>query len=251
MLKICLYIICFSWVGFALSQNITDSKGKKQGEWYKLHPNSKVYVYKGQFKDDKPVGTFTYYYPSSKVKAIVKHNDKSNRSEAFFYHETGKLMSYGFYKNAKKDSVWMNFGPSGKISNTETYKNDSLDGKKTIFYVPEITTDQSKIVSAVHYFSNGKPHGEWIEYFNDKTIKSKGTYTDGKKTGVWESYHTTGAKMTMERYKSGVLHGWCYAFDATGKQIGKVYYYQGKRLQGKVLEARLANLKKLGIDPND
>jgi hypothetical protein len=27
-------------LGFALSQNITDSKGKKHGEWYKLQPNS-------------------------------------------------------------------------------------------------------------------------------------------------------------------------------------------------------------------
>ena len=56
-----------------ISQNVIDANGKKQGQWSKLHPGTKVYQYKGQFKDDKPVGTFMYYYQSSKLKAIVKH----------------------------------------------------------------------------------------------------------------------------------------------------------------------------------
>jgi len=108
------------------AQNVTDAKGKKQGIWSKTYPGTKVYQYKGQFKDDKPVGTFTYFYPTTKVKAIIKHDAGSNRSVAYFYHENTKLMSAGIYRDMKKDSVWLNFGPSGKLSSSETFKNDWL-----------------------------------------------------------------------------------------------------------------------------
>ena len=59
--------------------NQVDAKGKKQGEWGKLYEGSRVFEYKGQFVNDKPVGKFTYYYPSSKVKAIIKHDENSTR----------------------------------------------------------------------------------------------------------------------------------------------------------------------------
>ena len=51
--------------------NQKDAKGKKQGVWSKTYPKSKVVEYTGQFKDDKPIGTFVYYYPSSKKKAEI------------------------------------------------------------------------------------------------------------------------------------------------------------------------------------
>jgi len=249
-MKVLIFILlsCVSIAGW--SQNVTDSKGKKQGAWSKVYPNSKVFQYKGQFKDDKPIGTFTYYYPSSKVKAIIKHNETTTRSEAFYYHENGNLMSYGIYRNLKKDSVWLNFVPSGRLSTSVTYKNDVLNGKKTIYYVPEDLNDKSKVVSAVSNYSDGKLNGEYFEYFIDGTIKEKGVYIMDKKDGIWERYHTTGKKMTLDRFKNGIRHGWCYAFDASGKETGKIYYFNGKLLKGKELEAKLAELKQKGIDPN-
>lgn len=233
------------------SQNLKDSKGMKQGAWSKTYPNSRVYQYKGQFKNDKPIGTFSYYYPSSKVKAIIKHSETTNRAEAFYYHETGILLSYGIYRDMKKDSIWLNFGPSGRLSNSETYKNDKLNGKKTIYYVPEIISDKSQIVSAVCYYTDDKLNGEWLEYFNDGMLKVKGAYSMDIKIGVWIRYHTSGKKMTEEKYKNGNRHGWCYAFDSGGKQVGKEYYFEGKSLKGKALDAKLAELKQKGIDPNE
>jgi hypothetical protein len=49
----------FLFFGFvSMAQlNQTDAKGRKQGEWAKTYPKSRVYQYKGQFKDDKPIGT--------------------------------------------------------------------------------------------------------------------------------------------------------------------------------------------------
>ncbi len=88
----------------AFSQNKIDEKVRKQGPWQKILPKSKVLQYKGQFKDDKPVGTFTYYYPSNSIQAVIKHDPNSTRSVAIFYFENGVVLSKGIYQNMKKDN---------------------------------------------------------------------------------------------------------------------------------------------------
>lgn len=231
--------------------NQVDAKGKKQGEWGKLYDGTKVFQYKGQFKDDKPVGKFTYYYPSSKVKAFIKHEENTNRSEAYYYHENGSLMSYGIFRNQLKDSIWLNFGPSQRISNTETYKNGKLEGRKIIYYVPEELADKSQIPSTVCYYKNDSLNGEYIEYFDGKNIKVKGSYDMNKKDGVWTHYSVSGRPMMIFRYKKGVKHGWAYGYDDAGKEIGKKYFYNGRLLEGKILAEKLRQMKELGINPNE
>ncbi len=235
----------------AFSQNVIDANGRKQGAWAKVYPGTKVFQYKGQFKDDKPVGTFTYYYQSSKLKAIVKHVEGTNRSEAIYYHENGLVMSKGIYKDLKKDSVWVNFGPSGRLSNKETYKNDLLDGKKTVFYVPEDLEDKSQLVMSVSNYKEGKMDGEYVEYFEGGSLKVKGAYVMDRKSGLWVSYDVGGFKMTEETFRNGLKHGWCMAFDESGKVVGKQYYLDGRHIQGKELETRLNQIKHNASKPKN
>ncbi len=151
ILLICIGV-CF---GFH-AQNLTDAKGLKQGEWSKVYPGSTVYQYKGQFKNNIPTGTFTYYYETGKTKAIVIHGDKALRSEAYFYYPSGKLMSYGIYRNQKKDSVWSNYNENENLVSTETFQNDILQGIKTTFYLPDATQGQAKVVLSESNYQNGK-----------------------------------------------------------------------------------------------
>ena len=227
-----------------ISQNVLDANGKKQGQWSKLYPGTKVYQYKGQFKDDKPVGTFMYYYQSSKLKAIVKHIEGSNRSEAQFYHDNGVIMSRGIYLDLKKDSVWSNFGPTGRLSNKETYKADVLHGKKTIFFVSEDPNNKSQIVSSISNYKEGLLEGEFVEYFDGGSMKEKGNYLNGKKSGFWMKYSITGSIMIEECFKEGLRNGWTKSFDESGKEVGKQYYLQGRVIKGKELEVRLNQIKK-------
>lgn len=230
--------------------NQTDSKGRKQGPWQKIYPGTKVFIYKGQFKDDKPVGKFVYYYKSSKVKAIIKHDEGSNRSEAYYYHETGVLMSHGIYRDMKKDSIWVNFGPSGRLSSKETYKDDALNGQTVIFYIPEDLNDKSQRPSILYNYVNGKLEGECKEFFESGKLKKQGTYHENKKVGIWTDYHTNGNKASEIRYKNGVKHGWAYVYNKSGNRTDQVYFYNGRRLEGEELKEKLRQMKELGISPN-
>jgi antitoxin component YwqK of YwqJK toxin-antitoxin module len=243
--------LCGVFSSIYAQKNQVDTKGRKQGAWEKNYPNSKAFEYKGQFKDDKPVGTFTYYYPSTKVKAIIKHDDKTGRSEAFMYHEGGVLMAHGIYRNQKKDSIWSQFGPSGRISFKETYKDGVLDGKMTVYYVPEDLNDRSEKIAKICFYKAGKLEGEAIEYFDYGTVKSKTNYLNGEKHGLCISNHANGQPMIYERFKFGVRNGFFQAFDESGKEIGIRYYRYGSLLEGETLQKWLDECKAKGKDPNN
>ncbi len=238
-------------LGAVAQVNQMDEKGRKQGPWSKTHPGSKALQYKGQFKDNKPVGTFMYYYPSAKLKAVIKHDPNSSRSFATYYHENGVIMSSGAFRDMKKDSVWLNFDPAGRLKFKETYANDVLNGKKTVYYVPKDPNDKSQKISAIYNYKEGLMDGEIVEYFDLGGFRTKGAYSDNKRVGVWESYHVNGKIMIQERYRDGVRHGWCKSFDESGKETNRKYYSFGKLLEGKALEAKMKEYKAKGIDPNN
>ena len=51
---------------------------------------------------------------------------------------------------------------------------------------------------------DGKKEGEWIEYWTNGQLRSKGTYNNGKKEGLWKSYDENGIKTKYAGlYKNG------------------------------------------------
>lgn len=236
---------------FSFSQiNQKDAQGRKQGQWVKKYPNSSVVMYQGAFKNDKPVGTFTYNYPSNKVKAIIKHNDASTRSEAFYYYENGKPMSIGIYRNAKKDSIWVSFNENGRITMTETFKNDLLNGEKKLYYLPSNPEDKSETVISVYNYINGKVDGKFIEYYPTKTVRKTGQYKNFRPHGEWIEYELDGKKMSVEHYQNGQMHGWFIGYNKNGTEGQRRYYHFGKLVQGEQLTKLMQQMKEKGINPN-
>lgn len=246
-----LALIVFIIIHFgSISQNLIDNQGRKQGEWIKYFENSKVPMYKGEFKDDLPIGKFIYYYPSSKIKAIVNHDD-SGRSESFLYHENKNLMAYGIYINQKKDSIWTHYGPSERISFSETYQNGVLNGKKIIYYVPEDPYDNKIEISQELNFLNGRLNGECMDYFPGGILKKKCSYNNGVYDGIVTHYHPSGQIMLTERWKNRKPHGWWITYNNQGKEVGRSYYKDGDLLEGEALNKYMKKLKELGANPND
>ena len=246
------FLILFLFTTSTLfGQNITDTKGLKQGVWQKTDPNTKALIYKGQFKDNKPVGTFTYYYPNKKIQAIIIHTPNSPRSTATFYHETGTVLSKGIYQNMKKDSIWLSYTPSGTLTMSESFKDDKFDGPRIVYYPPALSDKKVLVMASYINYSKGLINGLKIEYFETGVTKSKANYINNKKTGVCEVYYPSGKVMNQERYKDGVLHGWSFVKEENGVEINRQYYFHGELMEGKKLEAILKQYKDKGINPNN
>ena len=179
----------FLWVfmfGKVMAQvNQVDAKGLKQGLWYKDFPGTKIHMYEGVFKDDKPVGVFKYRYESGSIKAIVDNKPNSKLSMVKMYFENEALMSEGCYWDQKKDSIWVNYNERGELVSAESYVDDKLNGKKIIYYLNDQQkqkADQYKaaldksgaweqpIVTTIEPFKNYYPAEKYHQnYYNDNT----------------------------------------------------------------------------------
>jgi antitoxin component YwqK of YwqJK toxin-antitoxin module len=241
-------IVLYSTLFAQLNQ--VDTKGLKQGAWQKSFSKSEILQYKGQFKDDKPFGTFTYYYPTGQLKATIEHDSDGHHSRAFFYFENKMLMTEGFYLDQKKDSTWVNYNEEGLVVGLETFKNDMLHGKKVVYYLDgQIETEKLNPLSVVIY-QNDTLNGEYKEFFSTGKLKLIGKYKKGRLVGEWKEFYPNGSIFKVSRYKDDRLHGWLTTFTKDGEKNGDFLYQFGEKLIGKDLENFLKICEKKGIDPN-
>lgn len=248
--------ILLSFLGVFFLTNISaqglnkkDAKGEKHGKWTVFYEKTTVPKYIGQFKHGKPHGTFTYYYKSNKVKGVMKFEAGGKISRILLYHENGEPMAFGKYINKLKDSVWVQYGPSGKISYTETYKLGKLDGEKIIYYIFSEDKRPLQISKKLH-FKEGVAEGDVVEYFPDGVLKMKGAYKNGRLEGKVEYFNPSGSLARICRYKNHLKHGWWIAYGEDGKESNRMYYWMNKELKGKDLDAKMKELKAKGINPN-
>jgi antitoxin component YwqK of YwqJK toxin-antitoxin module len=250
--KLIFFFSLFTFVGLSFGQlNQKDSQGRKQGEWVKYYDNTRLVRFKGQFKNDKPVGKFIYYYPSKAVQAIIIHEDGSSRSEAYMYSESRKLIAFGIYKNEEKDSVWTHYNEKEEIIFKETYSEGLLDGTKTIYFSPrDAGTKKKPAVLKTISYKKGELHGTVVEFFPDGETKRKTNYHNGKRHGKVEHFHPGGRLFIVERWKHNKKHGWWITYEESGKELGRKYYYEGEELKGDKLEKKLKEIKAKGLNPN-
>ena len=247
-----LYILLLFLPFLSVSQvNQKDAKGQKQGVWNKKYPGSNSLIYKGQFKDDKAIGEFTYYYESGKIKSIIKHIPNSNLSFAVFYSENEAVLSEGFYKNQLKDSVWSNFTPSGALSSKESFLKNQLHGEKIIYYTEGQIENGILIPLSISNYKKDLLDGLYAEFFSTGKIKKKGVFQNGLKDGEWLEYHPNRQIAQKVNYKNDVLHGWSYAYNSKGVELKKIMFKIGTALLGEELEKYLTFCEKNGIDPNN
>ncbi len=239
MKYIILLITLISSIGFS-QVNQKDSQGRKQGTWKKPYKSSTAFQYVGQFKDDKPVGKFVYYYESGKTKVIMNFSSGGKIAHAQMYHETGYLMAKGKYIGQEKDSIWIQYDDRGVISYQEEYKLGKLNGQRVIFYEP--VQDKYK-VKEFTYWRNGVQHGEFKKYHPNGKLAQEGKFLDGNLDGEVKHYHPNGKLSLIERYKFTVKHGYQVVFDKTGKQEGYKLYWEGVELKGEALKKKVAELK--------
>jgi len=198
MNRISIYIVLvfFGFFGNLNAQqnNMIDANGMKQGAWKKYFESTKALFYEGQFKDNKPVGTFKHYYKNGKLRSITIYQGNIARAEVFT--QKGKLMAKGKFVDQKKDSTWVYFNDYGKISQKEIYYKGSKTGLEETFY------PSGQIASQVEYI-NGVENGKFIMYYSNGNIENEGEFLNGKYNGNYIYYYDNGIKMYEGVYEMG------------------------------------------------
>jgi antitoxin component YwqK of YwqJK toxin-antitoxin module len=213
-----IFLVSFSAFGQELNQ--TDKNGLKQGKWKKLYKNGRV-RYTGQFKDDKPVDLFQYYYENGELKATNNHiGDGTVAHHA--YHKNGKIKAKGMFLEQLKDSLWQYFNENEVLILEETYRHDTLDGsQKTYYENAQLAEQQDWKMGVKHgpwfkFFEGGEPwveagyeegnlHGKFVMYRDKNKRDMQGAYHQGIRTGTWMFFNDNGSVKEQQVYRHGSL----------------------------------------------
>lgn len=221
-LKISTLVISFLVMSSILyaqdTMNQTDSKGRKQGPWRKLERG--VLKYEGQFRDDKPVGTFTYYYDNKSIKAVSHFESGGQVSRTTLYHPEGGVMAVGKYLGTQKDSIWTYYSTAGKMVARESYHAGVKDGTWFTYY-------EGGQVSEEMPWKKDQRHGVSVQYYHDGTIKAKISYANDLLDGLSLFYHPNGTIMVSGMYRRSLKHGKWLSFDDKGLTIRTESYSKG------------------------
>lgn len=211
------------------SLNQTDAKGRKQGVWSKQYETGGD-RYRGQFKDDKAIGVFFYYYDNGAKSSEVSYiGDEGIEAEAKFFHKNGTIMGEGRYKNQKKDGEWRYYDDQTVLSSVEHYQEGKLHGVSKVYFL------DGTLAAEIPYV-DGLKSGDFVEYFSDGSIRMKGTYQDNTYSGEYVQNFPDGKPMIKGQYKAAVKDGlWVYYAD-DGRIKAQQVYEKGKLIKEKIEE---------------
>ncbi len=234
---------CLMLVNYGQDINKTDSKGRKQGKWVKYHEGSKQKRYVGTFKDDKPIGRFTYYYTTGEASAVTTFHNGGEVAYTKMYHPNGNLMATGKYLDQKKDSTWWYFNDKKEVLSKDQYLNGDLHGTCVVYYPADPQKKEIKKYEVTRY-KNGVKEGSWKQYYTSGKLKAEGNYKDGYFDGRIKWYFSSGRVEIEGFYKHTVKNGFWKFYENDGTLKKKIYYKEGKVLEGEKLEKHLEQVKK-------
>lgn len=106
--------------------------------------------------------TVTGYYANGKVSDVTYYRGFNRNGDYRKYDSlTGNVIDYRFYRNGRRDSICIEYYPSGK--------------KKT-----------------VSHYAKGKRNGKCESWYENGKLKSRGNYSEGQKVGQWDYYDAKG-----------------------------------------------------------
>lgn len=216
-------IVMFAQVPAGDYANATDAKGLKQGPWKKMDENGTC-IYVGQFKDDKPVGVFTYFDTDGRKMSEMDFKTGGPVVYAKMFYINGFIQAEGKYINQLKDSTWHFYTDykNGELLSEETYVKGKKEGKSTVFH-PGTTKPAS-----ITFYKNGIEEGAYVEYYLDGVKKEDATFVHGLLEGKATWYCPDGKISILGNYEHSLKHGnWVY-YDCTGKIKGKETWDKGK-----------------------
>ena len=242
-----LFVILFLPVAVTKAQtdtifNQTDANNLKQGYWKKTYPNGKL-MYKGYFKDNKPVGEMYRYYETGTLKAVMNNDSKSEYAHARLLYADGQLAAEGWYYYSLKDSIWCYYSYYDKsLTARETFNKGIRQGVMIHYY-------NNGNISEKLVWMNDKKNGLWEQYFINNSPKLKGTFIDNKLEGDFIVYYEDGKTYLKGSYLNNQQNGAWTFYNKDGTMDMKLEYLNGKTKDENKLDEKQQQLFKM-IDEN-
>ena len=236
-----LILIILTGVAYGQPKNQRDAAGLRQGFWEAVD-NRGMPVFSGYFKDDKPIGEMTRYFPTGGVRSIMNHDDTGVNARARLFWPNGEIAAQGIYVNTQRDSVWLFYNQIGTLMSRIEYKEGKQNGIEQKFYPNGI------IFEEVNWKDSIK-HGEWKQYFNNGQLKIAVNYINGSLEGQYTSFYLDGNKEIEGVYKDGVPHGDWIRYKENGEYAVTIKYNNGTIMNPDVLEEAERIFFEKAIDP--
>jgi antitoxin component YwqK of YwqJK toxin-antitoxin module len=215
--------------------NQSDSSNQKQGWWKKSYPNGKL-MYKGFFRDNKPVGEMLRFYETGSIKASMVYDNSGEYAHVRLLYADGQLAATGVYYNSMKDSTWCYYSYyDHSITTRETYAKGKRNGLMINYYN---NGNPSEKIAWV----NNKKNGLWEQYFANNILKLKTAYRDGLLEGEFLVFYDSGKPYLKGAYKNGLREGKWVFYDEDGKTDMELAYHLGITPDEDKLNARQQEL---------
>jgi antitoxin component YwqK of YwqJK toxin-antitoxin module len=222
--------------------NQTDINNLKQGYWKKTYPDGKL-LYKGFFKDNKPVGEMRRYFESGALKAIFFYDKTGESARVRLFYEDGKIAAEGKYFNTLKDSTWKYHSYySGQVTSTEEFARGLRNGMMVNYY------DNGDVSEKLEW-KNNKKCGLWEQYLKGNILKLKGTYSDGRLEGEFLVNYEDGKSYAKGQYLHDQRYGKWVFYSKDGSIQSELEYLNGKVVNEDKLNEEQQNMFRT-IDEN-
>jgi len=206
--------------------NQKDAQGRKQGPWERTWADSEQLRYSGQFKDDKPTGTFTYYGTTGKLESTVSWYTGGNAAHAKHYHPDGKLMAEGRYAGEQKDSTWNYYDATGALRGTERWKNGKFHGDQEAFF------HNGKVAERCAW-KDGVRDGDCQQFFDNGQVRTSTAYALDQAEGPMRVFSEDGKKEIEGQYAKGLRDGLWKHYNADGSILMQILYAKDKVVKEK------------------
>jgi antitoxin component YwqK of YwqJK toxin-antitoxin module len=233
-----IFLLLFSFITTAQTDTVfnqTDAHNLKQGWWKKSYPGGKP-MYKGFFRDNKPVGEMLRYYENGAIKASMVYDKNGEYARARLFYADGQVAATGVYYNSLKDSIWCYYSYyDHSLTTRETYTRGKRNGTMINYYNNGSPSEKITWV-------NDRKEGPWEQYFANNTLKLKTTYKGGQLEGEFIVNFESGKPYLKGGYKNGLREGKWIFFKEDGSTDMELTYQAGVTPDTEKLDARQQDL---------
>jgi antitoxin component YwqK of YwqJK toxin-antitoxin module len=212
--------------GIVVGKGVMDDGGLKQGTWEEFYDETyakaseHVIKAKGKYKNSKPVGEWSYFYPDGKIEIEGSYSENGKKDGLWtWYFPNGNILIQENYADGNHEGLYTEYDEKKNIIIKGKYVDDNEDGKW--FITNKDFVEEGKFVEGkregfwkgyyknqnVCYecsYNNNNYDGRYIRYSENGRIKEQGTYILGLRNGSWRSFDEQGNLYLIVTYKMGV-----------------------------------------------